>query len=283
MGKKTRSPYTFANINFIGKCNQSCFYCLGNELAEEVEGVDNMSTHFSEFLHLPYFLKECREHSIEQVYLTGLNVDPMQYEYLRDFIAFIKQEGFYVGMRTNGITLDTSNIDIINSLTTCARDAVGYSCLAYTGWIRPHIGGKDTFIDWHWTLENTKVPFRMSHVVTTQTCLELFGMIRWLAQYGPEYIQLRKVASQRPEMIPHQQAFDFVSARLLEYADIMEYQITEYEAAKVIAWGGMDVVLWPTVDTTANSLNYFTNGTFSNDYFVIKGYKESALENLKGE
>lgn len=271
-----RSPYTFANINFLGNCNLSCFYCLGNELAKEVEGIDNMSTPFGEFPYLGRFLDECREHGVQQLYLTGLNVDPMQYEYLREFIAFLKKEGFYVGMRTNGITLDESNMDIINSLTTCARDAVGYSRLARSHFVERHIGGAPMRNEWHWIYRNTEVPFRISHVVTAQSCLEVVEFIRWASIRKPEYIQLRKVASQRPDMLPHQEAFDFVAQRLIERAKIRGWEVKEYEAARVISWDGIiDVVLWPTVDTTANSLNYFTNGKYSNDYFVIKGYKES--------
>lgn len=34
----------------------------------------------------------------------------------------------------------------------------------------------------------------------------------------------------------------------------------------------MEVVFWRTVKTTTNSFNYFTDGTFSKEYFIVEGY-----------
>ena len=48
-------------------------------------------------------------------------------------------------------------------------------------------------------------------------------------------------------------------------------------------WGDADVfqiddipvVCWRTTKTTINSINYFTDGTFSEDYFIIEGYQRA--------
>ena len=40
---------------------------------------------------------------------------------------------------------------------------------------------------------------------------------------------------------------------------------------------GKEVNFWRTVETTCNSLNYFTDGTCSSEYFIVEGY----LKNYK--
>jgi hypothetical protein len=50
------------------------------------------------------------------------------------------------------------------------------------------------------------------------------------------------------------------------------------EDAPQYLWAGKKVSIWRTVGTSVNSLNYFTDGTLSNQYFVIEGYsKENSL------
>jgi hypothetical protein len=35
---------------------------------------------------------------------------------------------------------------------------------------------------------------------------------------------------------------------------------------------GKQVNFWRTVETSVNSINYFTDGTISDNYFVVEGY-----------
>jgi hypothetical protein len=35
---------------------------------------------------------------------------------------------------------------------------------------------------------------------------------------------------------------------------------------------GKEIVFWRTVETSVNSLNYFTDGTCSDEYFIVEGY-----------
>ena len=37
-----RSPYSFANINFLGKCNLDCDFCLGKDLEDEFNRYNDM-------------------------------------------------------------------------------------------------------------------------------------------------------------------------------------------------------------------------------------------------
>jgi len=44
------------------------------------------------------------------------------------------------------------------------------------------------------------------------------------------------------------------------------------EYAEIYDVYGQDVVFWRTIKTSANSINYFTDGTISEKYFIIEGY-----------
>lgn len=35
---------------------------------------------------------------------------------------------------------------------------------------------------------------------------------------------------------------------------------------------GKEINFWRTVETNINSLNYFTDGTCSDEYFIVEGY-----------
>jgi len=52
-----------------------------------------------------------------------------------------------------------------------------------------------------------------------------------------------------------------------------EYPVDgEYESATSYNIHGVSTSFWKTVATTANSMNYFTNGIVSDEYFIIEGY-----------
>jgi len=67
--------------------------------------------------------------------------------------------------------------------------------------------------------------------------------------------------------------------------DIIAYEKLYDEVSRIFPridklWGDADVfdvfnttcVFWRTIKTTVNSLNYFSDGTISNEYFIIEGY-----------
>ena len=39
--RRQRSRYSFANLNFLGRCNLDCFFCLGKDLPDEFGGQDH--------------------------------------------------------------------------------------------------------------------------------------------------------------------------------------------------------------------------------------------------
>ena len=43
------------------------------------------------------------------------------------------------------------------------------------------------------------------------------------------------------------------------------------------------VVFWRTIKTSVNSLNYFTDGTVSDEYFVVEGYLKNRKKDVDSE
>ncbi|GAG80842.1 unnamed protein product, partial [marine sediment metagenome] len=41
---------------------------------------------------------------------------------------------------------------------------------------------------------------------------------------------------------------------------------------------GKEVNFWRTVETNINSYNYFTDGTISDEYFIVEGYLKNVSE-----
>jgi len=64
-------------------------------------------------------------------------------------------------------------------------------------------------------------------------------------------------------------AYEEVYTQVRQIFDVKE---TLWSDADVFNIYGMDVCFWRTVKTSVNSFNYFTDGTVSQEYFVVEGY-----------
>jgi MoaA/NifB/PqqE/SkfB family radical SAM enzyme len=271
---RDRMRPTFANINLLGKCNADCYFCLGKDISEELKGQNQLSTHFSEWEDFIPFLNACKANNILKLYITGQNTDSLLYEYLEELIQHLKMRGFYVGLRTNGI-LAKEKMHIIQ---TC-NDEIGYTIHS----LHPEIAGNIMHytgepIDWSWVLTNTPDNSRMSMVVNrlnVSSCFrnEIIAIAKYLAPFKKvKYLQVRRVSTDTREaqLKPDQELYARCFKWLTE-----EYQDSRkenYYGAHIYHIAGIDVVLWPTVQTCIDSWNYFTDGTFSKEYFVVEGY-----------
>lgn len=265
-----RSKYSFANINFLDKCNLDCFFCLGKDLEEEFTKYSTLNIHYKDLPNLDKYLEFLKENDIKQIYLTGQNTDPLLYEYLQEFIDYLQNNDFFVGIRTNGIKA-IEKMTILNKFNTCMGDAVGYSIISLHSDIHKKICGTSKIPDWSKIFEMTQVPYRVSVVINIYNQHEIEDIIQFVCNYKSQYIQLRRISTDtRYELLkPDIEAYYTVKDRMLN----RNISTTVYEKAKVIQGVyPVDVVFWETVSTTANSMNYFTNGVISTEYFIIEGY-----------
>lgn len=280
MKNRNREKYTFANINFLGSCNLDCYFCLGKDLEREFCKYDFMGTHFTRFRNLDKFLDILKDYHIKQIYLTGQNTDPLLYYPLGEFIAYLQAKGFCVGIRTNGLMAE-KRMDIINSCNTCYGDAVGYTVLTLNT-IDQYAMTKRIYVpEWDKVFRLTEVPFRVSVVVTKINLPYLVELIHFVSAYrrinpNLKYCQIRKVSTDyRQETLkPDIDAFD-------KFSEIMKTHFSQkgkiYQSAEKYIINDIDVVLWRTTETSVNSMNYFTNGVISKEYFIIEGYEKALI------
>ncbi len=265
---RNRKEPVFANINFQGPCNYKCYFCLGNDICLSNK-LNYLNVHFKEWKNLEEYLKLCKQKNIEKIYLTGQNTDPLLYKYLKEFIDYLKEQGFKVGIRTNGYT-SLMMMDTINSI----NGSFSLSIHSLNSNTHYQITKVKTIPDWDKIIPLIKVPLRVAVVVNRYNENEIFEIINYLSKFkNIRYIQLRCVATDTryDDLKEDMKSFKKISDEINKKYDC----VREFFTSKIYNINGMEVDLWKTVSTDINSLNYFTEGIISDDYFVIEGYNKN--------
>jgi len=272
-----RSEPTFANINIMGPGNLSCRFDLGNDLKAEFDQYNNLDENFTDWKNFKSYISNLKARGITKVYLTSPNTDPLLYKYLVELAAYLKQEGFYVGLRTNGL-LAKEKIDIINKF-----DSVSYTLLTLsTDTLEKISTGNRHIIDWDYILTNTTAKKKVSIIVTRENADEVLSLIKFLSKYDNlSYIQVRKVSTATREGLLKEDmcAFEELYAKVSG----MYPKAGEFELAPIFQIDGKEVIFWRTEATAVNSWNYFTNGVYSDSHFVIEGYLENRNKAIVSE
>lgn len=263
---RERSPYSFANINLLGKCNANCYFCLGKDLPNHFMKYNQLKVHFHYWRNFNIFLDRCKTFNIRKLYITGQTADGLQYKYLNSLVGFLQDQGFIVGLRTNGY-LALRKMAIIQKM----KGEIGYSIHSLQPDINKIIMGISKIPAWNKIIPASGNNVRVSIVLTQHNIPEFWDLIRYLATFpNIRYIQIRRISTDtRIEELEKD-----IEAYEAFYHEIVRYMppVKTYESAPIFRIYGKDVVFWRTVETTVNSLNYFTDGTVSNEYFVIEGY-----------
>ncbi|MDF2535102.1 MAG: Radical domain protein [Bacillales bacterium] len=260
--------YSFANINLIGKCNADCYFCLGKDIDDVLSKQNQMSTHFSNWENLDKYLNTCKEYGVEKIYLTGENTDPLIYKYLQELIDYVQSKGFNVGIRNNGY-LALKQMDAINS----CKDEIGYSVNAISAEANQKVMGRPDIPQWEKVIPATNNP-RTSIIVSRHNRNEFFDIIKYLSQFDNiRYIQARCIVSEtRNEMMEKdQEVFEELHAYVKENYPLVD----TFHGASIYEIHGKKVSFWRNWNTNINSLNYFSDGTISESYFIINGYLQN--------
>lgn len=271
---RKRDKYTFANINLLGKCNANCYFCLGKDIPELLNKHNQIHTHFSQWKNFEKFLNQCKLNNINKLYLTGQNTDALCYDFFEELVIFLKSKGFKVGIRTNGYLIE-KNINTIRNL----NDEIGLSIHTLNADINLKIMGINKIVNWVNIIPKIKTEYntvRVAIVINRYNQDEIIPLIAYLSQFKEiQYIQARRISTDtRYEELKE----DIKVYENLYQSVIKTFPVYDnfYNAQRVNMFG-KEVCWWRTVETTANSLNYFTDGTISDNYFVVEGY----LDNYK--
>jgi molybdenum cofactor biosynthesis enzyme MoaA len=263
---REREAPSFANINLLGKCNIRCYFCLGRDIEAELAGQNQLWTPYLQWPRFEEFLDRCQEHGIRKLYITGQNTDSLLYGYLSELIEHLHERGFGVGLRTNG-HLAMKRMHVINQCDLSA----GYSIHT----LKPHVSMTmmDTRVipDWEEIITKTERP-RVQIVVTRFNHAEVFDIIDFCSRFKHlRYVQMRRVSTDRrqEELADDASVYDCLYAYVKQRYPVEE---TLWGNADVFRISGVPVCFWRTVKTNIGSFNYFTDGTISDEYFVVEGY-----------
>jgi len=275
--RRDREPPSFANVNLLGRCNVKCFFCLGEDIADQLAPHDQRKVHFNEWLNFEAFLSGCKAEGIGKIYVTGQNTDSLIYEYLDALIAHIQGRGFRVGIRTNGYEA-AGMLDVINRCNC----SVGYSIHSLRKTTNRMIMGRKDRPDWETIIPGTEHP-RVSIVLNRCNRFEFWELLQYIRQFSNvRYVQVRRVSTDTrvEELTPDMIAYEEVYTQVRQIFPIKQ---TLWGDADVFEIYGMDVVFWRTVKTSVNSFNYFTDGTCSREYFVVEGYLKNMGKGFGGQ
>lgn len=263
----------FANINLLGQCNVNCYFCLGKDIENLINHRRDTKVHFTKWLNFNIFIEQLKQNGIKKVYITGQNTDSLLYDYLGELISYLKENGFGVGLRTNGF-LAKQNIDSINMCDL----SVGYSIHTLKPDVNFKIMKRNTIPDWDWILSNTQRS-RISMVINRFNYTELYDIINLCKEHkNVRYLQVRRISTDtRQDLLCE-------DLKIYEklYSEVSEkYKVVrEFHKAPVYNINGIECVFWRTVQTSVSSFNYFTDGTISCEYFIVEGYLKNRLVNI---
>ena len=262
---RDRAKYTFANINLLGRCNADCFFCLGKDIKDELAGLNQMAVPFPEWANFEQFLSRCEDLDIKKLYMTGQSADGLQYKYLDELVDYLQDRGFLVGLRSNGI-LAPRKMDTINKM----KDEIAYSIHSLDANVNKKIGAPAN-IDWDKIIPLSGDNVRISIVPNRYNVGEILDVIKYVSKFkNVRYIQVRRISTDLrfDELKEDIELYEKMYSEVItKYPKVGEFYLSQEHTIH-----GMRCFFWRTFETSVNSLNYFTDGTCSDEYFVVEGY-----------
>ena len=201
--------------------------------------------------------------------MTGSNTDPSTYKYLHELILYLKEEGFTVGIRTNGYFDLTRQSEILKEL----NGTVSYSIQSLKPETNKKITGTSRIPDWDNIIPNSGDNVRATIVVNRYNVGEIYEMLKYLSKFDNiKYIQLRSIYAEtggfKRKYAKDIQAFKDLSEDIKKK---FEY-VKSFKNCPIYKICGKEVVLWDLGENTINANNYYTDGSLHQNYYVVAGY-----------
>lgn len=124
-----KPPYAkvVGNIHLSGRCNRSCYFCIGQHMM----ALDSLNSVMQwPLAGLDRFIAECKMYGIYEILVTGSNTDPLLSPNLHRLKGVLAEEfpNLVFGIRTNGIAAlsfpDRWRLADKASVTVCSFDEV---------------------------------------------------------------------------------------------------------------------------------------------------------------
>jgi MoaA/NifB/PqqE/SkfB family radical SAM enzyme len=246
-----RFAHWFGNIHLSGPCNRACYFCIGQHMMA-LDALNNLGTW--PLLGLAAFLKQCALRGVETVYLTGTNTDPLLYRHPGRLAGALREAGFRVGIRTNGIAFhpQTWKLYDVGSVTICSLNRA--TSLAMMGGEPPDLPRILT----HSGLMDLKV----NVVLGPENRAEIPALLDTLEAYGVTRVNLREPYGQPRQGDP------LMSGRFPRGQKL---------GMPVYDWRGMSVMYWDVHYVEVESVNLYANGRISETYPITKGCADDGI------
>jgi hypothetical protein len=161
-------------------------------------------------------------------------------------------------------------MEVINK----CRRSVGYSIHSLDPETNYKIMRRRDIPDWDTIIPQTK-NCRVSIVLNRYNVEEFPKLLEYVSKFkNVKYIQVRRICTDTREdfLIEDVRAYE----KVFHEMELKYPQISTFYNAEVFRIHGKRVCFWRTVKTSIESFNYYTDGTFNDEYFVIEGYQRSS-------
>lgn len=263
----------YGEIYFTGMCNLQCFFCIKDEMDEEV--YDRTLDDFNEWKGFNDWIKFLKDNRVPKIYLSSTSTEPLLYRNLANLIRYIQDNGFRVGIRTNASIKNCSE-----TLSLCDEE-VSVSLQSLNPETFKKITKRNLNFDIIETLKSIKLKdsanMRVSIVVNRYNENEIFSILDTLKDIKTiKYVQLRKVYKYndtanddfKEDFDAYQRVRDSISSKYKKTGNFKESEIFDVNGLSVSMW---DVVF---CRESIQSSGYWTNGTMTFNNLLVPGYKE---------
>lgn len=239
--------WDFANILFAGACNRFCPFCIGNDVARDLNQ-DNLGIFPPR--NWETFVSEVRRLEISEIIFTGTTTDPHLYRHEAELIARVRRDlpGAQVSIHTNGV-LTLKKIREFNSY-----DRATISLPSFDPEIYRRVMGVGAVPDLARILKASEIPVKISAVITEHNVDDLDSFIAQLAEMGIRRMALRQLAGDSRRW----SVLDDTAPRAF------------YRGNPVFDWHGLEVTYWNFDTTQSRSVNLFSDGTIGDTYLLTR-------------
>ena len=269
-----KEKFDYGEILFLGKCNNKCYYCLGNEMPK-AKLVSNLNTPYQELKNLDLFINRLKDSGTDTIYLSSVITEPMLYKDINNLCDYLISNGFKVGIRTNGI--DKGIIDLIPKLEA----EISISINSLVPRINKRICGNENVPDieeiFKCLSENNK-KCRISIVVNKYNHDELFLSLKYFQFFDCiSYIQLRKryMYGDNKDLLYKEDIDSF--ERIKNFLNRKYgYSNRSNFHESIIYNSRVPISLWEDVfkKESLSTLNYFSDGKISSHNLLIPSYEK---------
>lgn len=265
----------YGEIYFTGKCNLKCFFCIKDEMDEEV--YDKTLDDFTEWKGFNDWIKFLKDNRVPKIYLSSTSTEPLLYRNLDKLILHLQDNGFRVGIRTNASIKNCSK-----TLSLCDEE-ISVSLQSLNPETFKKITKRNLNFDIIETLKNIKLKdnanMRVSIVVNRYNESEILSILDTLKDIKTiKYVQLRKVYKYnedddfKEDFDAYQRVRDLISSKYTKTGNFKESEIFDVNGLSVSMW---DVVF---CRESIQSSGYWTNGRMTFNNLLVPGYKEIDFE-----